>query len=83
MFLALLVYIHDLVLTGHSPSHCATFKTYLNERFKLKDLGSVKCLLGVKVTRSPQSLFLCQSKYGDILTEIGMLAAKPVSFPIR
>ena len=42
IFLALLICVDDLVLTGNSPSHCAAFKTYLNKCFKLKDLGPLK-----------------------------------------
>jgi len=42
VFLALLVYVNDLVLTGSSPIHCQQFKRYLHHCFKLKDLGPLK-----------------------------------------
>ena len=77
MFLALLVCVNDLVLIRNSPSHCVTFKTYLNAHFKLKDLGSLKYFLGIEVARSPQGMFLCQRKYTlDLLIETGLLGAK-------
>jgi len=38
VFLAQLVYVNDLVLTGNSPSHCATFKTYLRA-LQIEGLG--------------------------------------------
>ena len=40
VFLVLLIYVDDLVLTGNNPTHCEAFKVYLNKCFKLKDHGS-------------------------------------------
>ena len=42
VFLALSVYLDDIVLTGSSPSHCHDFKEYLHKCFKLKALGPLK-----------------------------------------
>ena len=83
-FLALLIYVDDLVLTSSSPVRCCTFKHYLHQCFKLKNLGPLKYFLGIEVARSPHGLFLCQRKYAlDILSESGMLGAKPVAFPME
>ena len=83
-FLAILIYVDDLVLTGSSPVHCRTFKRCLHQCFKLKDLGPLKYFLGIEVARSPHGLFLCQRKYAfDILSESGMLGAKPAVFPME
>jgi len=83
IFLALLVYVDDLVLTGSSPTHCRPFKQYLHQCFKLKDLCPLKYFLGIEVACSPSGLFLCQRKYTlDILSESGMRGAKPASFPM-
>ena len=82
--MALLNYMDDLVLTGNSPEQCHIFKTYLQNYFKLKDLGSLKYFLGIKVFQSVKGVFLCQRKYAlDILTEGGMLGAKLASFPME
>jgi hypothetical protein len=49
----------------------------------MKDLGVLKYFLGIEVARSPTGLFLCQRKYAfDIISEVGLLGAKPSSFPI-
>ena len=40
VFLAFLVYVDDLVLTGNSSAHCAAFQSYLHNRFKLRILVS-------------------------------------------
>ena len=75
VFLVLLIYVDDLVLTGNNPTHCEAFKVYLNKHFKWKDLGSLKYFLSIEVARSSKGLFLCQGKYTlDILTEAGLLA---------
>lgn len=59
-----------------------TFKAYLSDCFKMKDLGSLKYVLGIEVARSASGLFLCQRKYTiDIISEAGLSGAKPCGFP--
>ena len=78
MFLALLIYVDDLVLASNSHDRCHQFKRYLHHCFKLKDLGPLKYFFGIEVARSLEGLFLCQHKYAlDILIETGMTGAKP------
>ena len=63
---------------------CRNFKSYLQQCFKLKDLGALKYFLGIEAARSSQGLFLSQQKYTlDILYECGMLGAKPTFFPME
>ncbi|GJW80547.1 putative RNA-directed DNA polymerase [Tanacetum coccineum] len=40
--LYLLVYVDDLVITENSQSEIEKFKTFLNQKFKIKDLGELK-----------------------------------------
>ncbi|XP_021737709.1 uncharacterized protein LOC110704229 [Chenopodium quinoa] len=50
----------------------------------MKDLGPLKYFLGIEVAHSKSGLFLCQRKYTlDIVSEAGLLGAKPSGFPIE
>ena len=63
VFLALLVYVDDLVLTSNNTNNCKEFKEYLQRRFTLKDLGPLEYFPRIEVARSLKGLFLCQRKY--------------------
>lgn len=78
-----LVYVDDLIIEGNDSRAISRFKTYLGECFHMKDLGSLKYFLGIEVARNQEGIFLCQRKYTlDIISEVGLLGAKPASFPI-
>jgi len=84
VFLALLVYVDDIILAGNDAKACTEFKSYLHTCFSIKDLGPLKYFLGIEVARGPQGLFLSQRKYTlDIIHECGLLGAKPTEFPIE
>ena len=83
-FLVILVYVDDLIIAGNNHEACAEFKDYLGKCFHMKDLGVLKYFLGIEIARGLARLFLCQRKYTlDILTECGMLGAKPFTFPME
>ncbi|PKI41937.1 hypothetical protein CRG98_037687 [Punica granatum] len=42
IILVVLVYVDDLILTGNDITHCAKFKQYLDDCFRIKDLGKLK-----------------------------------------
>ena len=82
--LNVLVYVDDLIISGNDSSALQTFKSYLSHCFHMKDLGPLKYFLGIEVARSSAGLFLCQRKYTlDIISETGLLGAKPVGFPME
>lgn len=78
-----LIYVDDLIITGSSPEVIAKFKGYLSQCFKMKDLGLLKYFLGIEVARNASGIYICQRKFAlDIITETGLLGAKPASFPL-
>ena len=72
-----LVYVDDLIISGNNSTAIKTFKGYLSNCVKMKDLAPLKYFLGIEVARSPQGLFLCQRKYTlDIVNETSLLGGK-------
>lgn len=81
--LSVLVYVDDILVAGNNPTLCTSFKRYLDDCFRLKDLGPLKYFLGIECARSSEGMFINQRKYAlDILEEAGLLACKPVETPL-
>lgn len=80
----ILVYVDDLIITGSNVKATQDFKDYLSSCFRMKDLGALKYFLGIEVARNNTGIYLCQRKYAlDIITEAGLLGAKPALFPLE
>ncbi|KAL8121687.1 hypothetical protein AgCh_018427 [Apium graveolens] len=83
-FVAILVYVDDILFTGSSEDLIKDIKLYLNSQFKIKDLGPVKYFLGIEVARSSQGFYLNQRIYVlDLLHDTGLTAAIPSVVPIE
>lgn len=60
-----------------------TVKQFLPTKFWIKTLGSLKYFLGMEMTRSKADIQIYQRKYTlDLLSETGLLAAKPSPLPM-
>ncbi|XP_017976405.1 PREDICTED: uncharacterized mitochondrial protein AtMg00810 [Theobroma cacao] len=79
-FIALLVYVDNIVIASNTTQAVDRVKKYLSSQFKLRDLGAVKYFLGLEITRSSKGILICQRKYTlDLLEKYGMLGTKPVT----
>ncbi|GJZ58327.1 ribonuclease H-like domain-containing protein [Tanacetum coccineum] len=73
VFLALLVYVDDIIITGNSISEIEKFKVFLKFKFMIKDLGKLKYFLGIEVVDTDKGICLNQKKYVlDLLSEYGL-----------
>ena len=83
-FIALLVYVDDVLVASDSSTAISRFIQLLNDKFKLKDLGQLKYFLGLEIARSEHGISVCQRKYAlEVLEDSGLLASKPVTFPME
>ena len=80
----ILVYVDDILIASNGVDAVNSFKQFLDSKFKLKDLGTLKYFLGLEVARTTKGISLCQRKYTlDLLANTGLLASKPASIPME
>ncbi|GJS12476.1 ribonuclease H-like domain-containing protein [Tanacetum coccineum] len=83
VFLALLVYVDDIIITGNNIAEIEKFKIFLKSKFRIKELEKLKYFLGIEVVHTDKGICLNQRKYVlDLLSEYGMLSCKPVDIPL-
>lgn len=82
-FVALLVYVDDIIITGPSSVVISSLQTYLHTKFKLKELGHLKHFIGIEVARVATGIVLSQRQYTlQLLEDTCYLACKLGSTPI-
>ncbi|XP_061372954.1 uncharacterized mitochondrial protein AtMg00810-like [Gastrolobium bilobum] len=83
-FLAVLVYVDDIIVAGSNHTEVQQLKDYLNNQFKLKDLGDLKYFLGLEVARSCKGISICQRGYAlQILKDAGVTGCKSKATPME
>ncbi|KAF5776249.1 putative RNA-directed DNA polymerase [Helianthus annuus] len=83
-FVAILIYVDDVVITGNDATKIQETKQYLDNKFSIKNLGPLKYFLGIEVARTVDGLVLSQRKYTlDLLEDTGMLGCRPSPFPME
>ena len=73
----------DILIASNNIEAVNTFKVFLDAKFKLKDLGTLKYFLGFEVARTKRGISLCQRKFVlELLSDTGLLACKPANVPM-
>lgn len=81
-FVALLVYVDDVLLAGPNEDEIVRLKVFLDEKFTIKDLGCARYFLGMEIARGDAGIYLSQRKYIlDILDTAGLLGAHAAATP--
>ena len=55
----ILVYVDDILIARNDADAMNVFKQFLDSKFKLKDLGTLKYFLGLEVARTANGISLC------------------------
>nr|GEU69307.1 ribonuclease H-like domain-containing protein [Tanacetum cinerariifolium] len=63
LFVALSVYVDDIVITQSDLTEIESFKRFLSSKFMIKDLGELKYFLGIVVLKNQNGICLSQRKY--------------------
>lgn len=83
MFICLLVYVDDVLLSSLSQILIDEVRDFVHSTFTIKDQGPAKYFLGIEIARSSDGTVLSQRKYVlDILTHAGLLGGRTASTPL-
>ncbi|GJW24922.1 ribonuclease H-like domain-containing protein [Tanacetum coccineum] len=83
VFVALLVYVDDIVITGNDETEIRDFLQFLSTKFLIKDLGVLKYFLRIEILKNDHGLCMSQRKYClELLHEYGLLDARRVDIPL-
>ena len=61
-FMALLIYVDDIILIENNTAGCEDVKSYLDQCFNIKDLGKLKHFLGIEVARYQKGVISVSKK---------------------
>ena len=77
------IHVDDLIITGPSNQEIENLKEKLNKRFRMKDLGIARNVLGVRITQKDDYLMIDQSQYArSIVNDFAMSGTKIYSTPM-
>ena len=62
-FVALLVYVDDIIITGPNSLIIDSLKSFLHSKFKLKDLGCLKYFIGLEIAKYARGIIFSQRRF--------------------
>lgn len=75
----IILYVDDILIFSNNESDKIRLKEILMSKFKMKDLGSVRCFLGIRVEIKKNKVIIDQRKYiEEILAKFDMSECKLV-----
>lgn len=84
VFLVIVLYVDDMLLTGPRENHIAAFKAELQQTFEISDLGPLHYYLGIQFMQTERGIFLQQSRYiQNLLQRFSLQDSKPVATPVE
>jgi hypothetical protein len=81
--IVLALYVDDIILVGDDLTVIEDIKSEFKETFQMKDLGEMKNYLGMRITRSADSLVVDQTQYAtDVVKRFSrLLSTKKDKYP--
>ena len=84
--LLVVLYVDELLITSSSAAGLSSIKYSLNKAFNMTDLGLLRQLIGLEVSKKNSEIMISQSRYSsDMLKRFHMedCKATPFPFPIK
>lgn len=67
----------DILITGDDTQGILTVQSLLTQQFEMKDLGTLSCFHGLKVSSNSEGYFLSHAKYAyDLLSCVDLTGSK-------
>lgn len=77
------IYVDDVLIFSNDIKTIKHVKEKLTSHFRMKDMGEASSILGIRITRSKDSIKLDQSQYiADVLKRFKMEDCNPVNTPV-
>ncbi|XP_070014913.1 uncharacterized mitochondrial protein AtMg00810-like [Nicotiana sylvestris] len=77
------VYVDDVILTGNDLDEINSLKKFLDQTFKIKDLGILHYFLGLEVLYKENGVLISQRKFTiDLMREYDCLQQSSLSSPL-
>lgn len=77
------VYVDDIIFTGNNVSKLNQVKSFLDDEFKIKDLGDLHFFLGFEILRESHGMIITERKYTlELLSEYDCSHIPLVSSPL-